>query len=408
MKKLIILGSVCSLMNSDVLAMESFEHNNSKPFSERSVDYRKAWTRSHTILLNHIENAEKTESDYEKALNIVKKAHLNVDACVFGNTLLHAAAELFDPRILSALLDKNPKNINAINKSGYSAFSLYMNNFVNPYNNTAKELYKISLGISEHDKSKDTQLILKSGIDNDVSENFAKYDREKEIDTRRDRVLKKFVKEISSQTLEVNRSAASIIEKFIECGADINIKNPTTKETAFHLTVHWGDIEGLRTLLNYDSSSINDLTDLNLSALDYAVQNKNIPIIELLIKKGAKVSFENLKRALEEPELLKILLPNKDSLSKIENGEAILSHCSVFDLNEEVVDFLIDRGASVDTPSFLSDFIYHYKGNNKKLIDKVIEASGNLDCVDYTGWRFKHINPLISEKLSQAKADNAS
>jgi len=419
MKKLTILTSVGAILNLNILAMESIELNNCNSHTKQSVDYKKAWTRSHSILRNHIRNAKESETNYEKTLNIINKAYLNVDACDYdGDTLLFAAARLKDPRILMALLDKNPKNIDATNENGFTVFSLFMSKCYKENYSDFRKRKQL-----ESEKTFNSPPKLKSGLDNSMSTSLAEYDRKEKLDifslfreelfygfSEHDKKNKMDIFSFFEERLSYESSVSSVVEKFIERKADISTKNPINELTPLHYAVRHNDIDTVRLMLDYDSSFIDDLNDLNLSALDYAIKNKNIPIIELLMGKGARVDFEHLKCALEEPELLKALLPNKDSLSKIENGEKILKYYPIYDLNEEALCFLIDQGASVDVLnshgySFLTEFIYRYRGSNEKLIDKVIESSDNLDSFDCADWRFKYINPLISEKLVKAKAN---
>ena len=132
MRKLMVLMSVCTLASFDAFATENNDYaGNSEALNglcaNQPVDYRNTWTKSHTILQRFIKNAAESEVHYKKALNIVNKAYLNVDVCdFFGDTLLFTAAKLKDPRILIALLEKHPRNINARNEYGFTVFSFFM------------------------------------------------------------------------------------------------------------------------------------------------------------------------------------------------------------------------------------------------------------------------------------------
>ena len=112
---------------------------------------------------------------------------------------------------------------------------------------------------------------------------------------------------------------------------------------------------------------------------------------------------------------MKVLLPYKDSLRKIENGDTILINYLFDQFNEEVISFLIDRGADVDAQnqnqsSFLYKFSQRYAGNNEKFIEKIVLASHDIDAQYDWGhtalavavlWK----NFTVAKKLFEAGAD---
>jgi ankyrin repeat protein len=162
-------------------------------------------------------------------------------------------------------------------------------------------------------------------------------------------------------------------------------------------------------------ADINVSTSLGISLLDAAVNTKNLPLIEFLVKEGAKVKLINLKNSINNLELLKVLIPYRDSLSKIENGDKILAEYSFDSFNEEIISFLIDQGANVDAKnedqlSFLYRFAQRYSGNNEKFIEKIVRASRNIDAQYDWGhtalavavlWK----NFTVAKKLFEAGAD---
>ena len=229
----------------------------------------------------------------------MNKAYLNVDACdFFGDTLLFTAARLKDPEILMALLEKNPKNINATNEYGFTAFSFFMSrcyreNYLDFMKRKQLELNKAANFVPK----------LKSGLDNAITRSLAEYDKAKKSSTF-PFFEDFFSEEVFQQTKPTfRRSAYPVVEKFIEHKADINVKNPENGRTPLHYAVKHGDMDTVRSILNYDSSTINELDLSGLTALYYAIQNKNTSIIKLLIKKGAKVNFEDLKQILKDPQM---------------------------------------------------------------------------------------------------------
>lgn len=402
MKKLMVLASVATMLNSNVFAMKSVKNNDSNKihgYSRQSVDYKKAWTKSHSILQEFIKSASKSENDYEKALNIVNKAYLNVDACDFcGNTLLFTAARLKDPRILIALLDKNPKNINAKNDYGFTAFSWFM------FQCYKEDYVDFVRRKADQNNTTNSLPILMSGIDTFASSSFAEYNQKK-----------KFADSVSDylDNAIIYESVNSTVKKFIEHNADISIKCPFNEYTPFHYAVNYHDKNTVKSMLDYDPKYINELNDSGNSPLTLAILNENIPMIELLVEKGATIRFKDLRLAINKFEVSKALLLNRDGLSKIENLGKILANCPIEGPDLNLVTLLIDSGANVDEVSeygysFFTRFISIYKGNDKELIDKVINASKCLDDIDNTDERFKYINPLIAKKLAQAKANLSS
>jgi ankyrin repeat protein len=397
------------------------------------------WTRTHAQLHQWICLA-RSVSDYEAIRNFIQKTDFDIDACdVFGNTLLHQAAITKDTRILEALLDKNPQNINASNIVGLTALSNFLASF---YTYSG---YNISVNTTADWNEQNQEKIL----------------------------TPQFVPSFYSRM--PNGSAKPMIEKFLAHGADVRTKDSFIGITPLHYATLAGDMDALLTLINYKPSAINvttndhislvdiavntkdilitnlltrrgakvkfenlkksldnpDLlkallpyahsllnvesgtkilaeyplncfdeevisflidkgadinvsTSLGISLLDAAVNTKNLPLIEFLVKEGAKVKLINLKNSINNLELLKVLIPYRDSLSKIENGDKILAEYSFDSFNEEIISFLIDQGANVDAKnedqlSFLYRFAQRYSGNNEKFIEKIVRASRNID-----------------------------
>ena len=173
-------------------------------------------------------------------------------------------------------------------------------------------------------------------------------------------------------------------------------------DEAFHYAVYSGNIDLLKSLIHHDNqymeapnmplnlTNVNKLGSFGLSPLDLAILRGNTAAAEILAKEGARVSYNNLQSVLDKPQLLKAILPYKFSLYNITNGTRILLEYPFGNFNEEVVSFLIDRGADVDIQdeygdSFLTQFASYYEGDNEDFIEKVIGASTNLNAKDSLG-----------------------
>lgn len=414
--------SICALIsNSYAFGMYSNSDDLKKTFgnqnSIKQVYSKNIWTKDHSDLCQQICCAS-SDSDYEAIKKIIQNCHLDVDAHdIFGSTLLHQAAIKKDSRMLEALLNKNPRNINALNLLGLPALSCFLCSFYT-YNSPVTEPEDFFTGSSSSTtKSSSIQKVvpttsyiympklrIRKNVDSINAKNCS---NSKKIEE--DRLIKPTYSRIS------NGSAKIIVEKFLAHGADIKIKDKFIGLTALHCATLYGDIETLLALINHDPSAVNELAFDDISPLDIAVDTKNIPIVSLLTKRGAKVKFENLQKALNYPELLKALLPYRNSLFNIKNGTKILIDYPFNFFNEEVISFLIDKNANVDSerkdqPSFLYRFAQRYSGNNNELIDKVIEASKHIDAQYDWGHTALSVAVLwknfnIAKKLFKAGAD---
>jgi hypothetical protein len=187
---------------------------------------------------------------------------------------------------------------------------------------------------------------------------------------------------------------------------------------ALHYAVYANNIDLLQKLLSqnaetknifYKLNAINAPGPLGLTPLDIAISKENIEAAAILAKEGAYVSYGNLESSLDKPELLKALLPCKDSLRNIWNGTKILADYEFLYFKEEIVSFLIDLGADVDAQdeygdSFFTNFSRYYRGTNEDFIDKVINASKNHSIRDSEGntalENAEDNNPLIAKKLT--------
>lgn len=158
--------------------------------------------------------------------------------------------------------------------------------------------------------------------------------------------------------------------------------NASKNFSLIHYLVLAEDAESLLDLLEKNPKVI-DKKD-KISALDISVCMENVLITKILTIRKAKVSYQNLEQSLHNPELLKALLPYSYSLTNIENGTEILANYPFKYYDEEIISFLIRRGADVDVKkyegtSFLYQFAQRYEGTNEKFIDRVIGASQNID-----------------------------
>ena len=512
MKKLALVVSVCSLTcNFDAAGMCPIENGVGDVLTHQTLSLH-PWTKTHAKLHQWICSA-RSDSEYEKIKQFIQTTDLDVDARdIFGNTLLHQAAIMRDTRILEALLDKNPQNINAVNIIGLPALSNFLASFYTydqstmSVNGVTEELKDYLIDFSQEKPSNQNfpsstiylpKLGVKKSFDNFCLSNWTEQN---------------FDKTVTSELVScshphmLNRSAKEIIEKFIQHGVNVRAKDTIIGITPLHYATLSGDMDALLTLINHDPRAVNVTTndgtslidiavhmknalitnllarrgakvkfenlkralsnthllkallpykhslvnikdgtkifaeyplnyfdkeaisflidkgaDINistnegLSLLDAAVNTKNLPLIEFLVKKGAKVKFTNLKNSINNLELLKVLLPYKDSLRKIENGDTILINYLFDQFNEEVISFLIDRGADVDAQnqnqsSFLYKFSQRYAGNNEKFIEKIVLASHDIDAQYDWGhtalavavlWK----NFTVAKKLFEAGAD---
>jgi len=351
MKKLTAIMSVCVLICSFNASCMSPNANKDENSSIPQTSLAHPWTRVHDTLHRWICLAHSVP-DYEEIREFIRRTELDVDARdIFGNTLLHQAAITKDTRILEALLDKNPQNINAVNIIGLPALSNFLASFytsdksVVSDNEAVEELkdYLIDYAAKNTDNNISSSIIYLPNLrarknpDNSHLMDWSEQNSNKILTS----------KFISSSRMP-NGSAKTIIEKFLAHGADIRVKDTLIGITALHYATSAGDTDALLTLINHEPSAINVTTNNGISLIDIAVNTKNIPITNLLAKRGAKVKFENLKKSLNNPDLLKALLPYKHSMLNIENGSKILSEYPLNCFNKEVLSFLIDKGADVN------------------------------------------------------------
>lgn len=354
MKNLTLMISICSLLsNLNVFSMHPNSDNFEEIFNKRNsinlASLNNVWTKDHTDLCQRIYCA-RSVSDYEAIKETIQNCHLNVDAHdIFGSTLLHQAATKKDTRVLEALLSKNPQNINAPNLFGLTALSCFLYSFYTYDDCDTKSKF---LTNSFPTKSSPIKKIVPTA----PYIYMPKLRRRRSVDSFGVMDCSDFnSKKIRKSTLinpipsrMPNGSAKIIVEKFLALGADVRAKDKFIGLTALHYVTLAGDIDALLVLINSNPSAINELTLDGISPLDIAVDMKNIPIVTLLTKRGAKIRFENLQRALNNAELLQALLPYRNSLFNIENGTKILANYPFDRFDEDIISFLIDKGADMD------------------------------------------------------------
>ena len=443
MKKLIIVMSVCVLMTEYIFAMHGapdISVDATESVKKNSVDEEHVWTKKHTVIYNLISRAE-SASNYECIRNAIINTKIDVDATnKRGETLLHAAAFFRSSEILDVLLEKNPKNVNAFDEQGFTPFIRFMSRFYDDLDvdNLCKRISNFFIhGIA--DTKKPINRSMRTGASNSTIDSCFEYDQKKEIT---ELFAEEFKESIYKDYPAMPRgSAKSIIEKFVQCGTDLKVKDPISGYTALHYAAEADDIDALRELLSWiDSISIidelsnggyrvllyeGDSSGIDIdqyTALDLALNRQNIDTIELLTRHSAKVSYQNLRFALGNFYLIKALLPYEDSLRNIENGTQILKYYpmenfqeDMLDFMEEEISFLVNKGASVDAKddidfSFLHKFAKHYKGNNEYFVKKVVYASKNIDYQDYSGftalhWALVMDNQIVARQLFFAGAD---
>lgn len=433
MKRLMVIVSVCTFMTGHIFAMSSVQN------IENMTSEKHVWTSKHTVIYNLISKAE-SDNDCERIKNAIVKTEMDVDACnQRGETLLHASTFFRSSKILNVLFEKNPKNINAVDEQGFTPFIRFLSRFYDDpdVDDLCKRISDFFVhGIADIKRSIDKPM--RTGVSNSIMDAFFEYDQKKEIT---EAFAKEFKESISQDHPLLPRgSAKSVIEKFIQYGADISVKDPINGYTALHYVAQAEDIDALCVLLSkVDAiSMIDELSDGGYrvllyddssgiyvdqyTALDLALNKRNIDVIGLLTRNSAKVSYENLQFALGNVYLMKALLPYEESLRNVDNGTEILKHYPVENFEEDLLDFmeaeisfLIDRGASVDAKndidsSFLHKFAKNYKGDNEQFVKKVVYASKNVDHQDYSGftalhWALVKENQIVARQLFFAGAD---
>lgn len=373
-KKLAIIISICTLAcNFNVTGMYPTEDGFENSLIPQTSPMH-PWTKTHAKLHRWICLA-RSISDYEAIREFIQKTDLDVDAQdVFGNTLLHQAAIIKDSRILESLLDKNPKNINAPNIIGLPALSNFLASFYT-YNdckisdNTVIEEVKDSLidfsqeAVSDTSTSSSTICMSKFGIresfDNSHVADWTERNSEKIL-------APQFVHPFYSRM--PNGSAKVMIEKFLAHSADVRAKDSIVGITALHYATLAGDMDALLTLINHEPSAINVTTNDHVSLIDISVNTKDVPITNLLARRGAKIKFENLNKSLNNPDLLKALLPYKHSLLNIENGIKILAEYPINYFDKDVISFLIDKGADINVSTSSGISLLDAAVNTKNLL----------------------------------------
>ena len=153
---------------------------------------------------------------------------------------------------------------------------------------------------------------------------------------------------------------ADIIHLLIDKGADVKQVNSKYKTSPLMMACRKNDIISVKKILA-KGVDINQADDSRSTALCFAAGNDtdNTELLELLLKNGAKVNLENLyvRNALIEAadsrsiKKVKYLLKNGALINRKSEGFGGVSAISVavFDVNFEMVDFLIKNGADVSS-----------------------------------------------------------
>ena len=151
-----------------------------------------------------------------------------------------------------------------------------------------------------------------------------------------------------------------IIHLLIDKGANVKEVNSKYKTAPLMIACRKNDIISVKKILA-QGGGINQEDDTKSTALCFAAGNDtdNTELLELLVKNGAKVNLENLyvRNALIEAadsksiKKVKYLLQKGALINRKSEGFGGVSALSVavFDVNFEMVDFLIKNGADVSS-----------------------------------------------------------
>lgn len=105
--------------------------------------------------------------------------------------------------------------------------------------------------------------------------------------------------------LATYRNQFQTVNLLLELGADVNYLSQ--EGTALHAAAYKGQLEYAKLLIE-NGSDVNLLTEQKMSPLIYAVQSKNIELIQLLVNEGADVSVRDNygKTAIDYAKMLEL------------------------------------------------------------------------------------------------------
>ncbi|KAK2706053.1 hypothetical protein QYM36_016167 [Artemia franciscana] len=166
--------------------------------------------------------------------------------------------------------------------------------------------------------------------------------------------------------IAVSNKKETIVKLLLRYGAKVDNQDKNGK-TALHLAAEKGTTEVVQLLLDSGANVDAKAKDKN-TPLHFAVSNPgNIEIVKLLLNYGCKVSSTLLHSAVSNPgniEIVKFLLNYGCKVS------STLLHLAVASSDTEVVEMILDKGASINGVNTLGETPLHcaIKNNNKMLI----------------------------------------
>ena len=183
----------------------------------------------------------------------------------------------------------------------------------------------------------------------------------------------------------------SLIEYFIQQGADINFKENISYLTALH-NASINNSKEIAQLLIHHGADINAKNCSGNTALFYSVKEISKEMVEFFIHNGINVNIENFvtlyylcgSRNMNIIELLVSSGININSVNK--NGQTVLHEATIFS-QVELASFLISHGANVNIRDNTGKTPLHLAGKspNPFLVKLFIEHGADINAKDNEG-----------------------
>lgn len=174
-----------------------------------------------------------------------------------------------------------------------------------------------------------------------------------------------------------------IIELLLNKGADINLSD-IRGVTALHKT---SNVEVAALLLEHGAYINAGFYKNKKTPLDYAIDNGNAEVTELLLNRGAKIHNIN-KCLLRSPniEMARLLIGRGASFVGMEtSSEGSPLHKASKDGDVEFVAFLLEQGINVDFRSGYNQQTALHMAGNTAVVDLLLEHGADVNAVDNHG-----------------------
>ena len=210
----------------------------------------------------------------------------------------------------------------------------------------------------------------------------------------------------------------SLIRLLVEKGADVNAQD-ICKNTPLHLAASSGHVLAVKFLVQH-KAAICAIDDDKSTPLFRALTAGHTKVVEVLANMGANIEFGGewgtpLEWAAEHgsKEMIEVLLEHGASINSTfgDDGDTVL-HCAASrNRDEEIVDFLIAKGAQVNAKTKSLTTPLHIAAGGHRVIAAILLANGaDPNAKDDHGWTplffaADHRQKEIVEMLINAGAD---